>query len=140
MKSINIHFEGNSSAEGLVRDIVEILPYILFQNAIKYSPESSTIRCHFEENEDTLTVTVLNDGPILDKDEVERVTEKQWRGKNAQEKFDGSGKGLYLAKLICETNQIHLQINSFKKNGDIGIFEAKLAFPMSKKSQLVGLL
>jgi len=79
--------------------------HMLVDNAIKYSKQNSTIIVRGEVSDAHCQVVVENYGlPILP-EERENVFRRYYRGRYAeQQKTDGSGIGLYLAREIMKLN------------------------------------
>lgn len=110
-KQIQISFNGVSHCLQEFYDIIEILPFILFENAIKYAPNESAINCTFSNSENTLkSIKIINESFLPSEDEIPLLFEKKVRGKNT-DRISGGGVGLYTAKLICEYNNINININ-----------------------------
>lgn len=113
-KSIRIDFNGNSHMEMKLKQAFELIPFVILQNAIKYSPPGYAVDVTFEqEYEDTLSVSVVSYGPPLEDSEVALVFERGYRGKNAMD-IEGQGLGLHLAKRICDLHAISLKIEQGK--------------------------
>ncbi len=126
---ISIRFKGKSHTKKLCYDIIEILPYILFDNAIKFNHEKNDITCEFIKKKGELSEIIVSNYAILpDKKELSRLTEKHFRSENVIEK--GTGKGLHLASMICEQHDFDLIFDSVEKeiiNGKpFGIFQVKI--------------
>lgn len=103
-KNLKLHLEGSSFGLAEGPDVFEILPYILIDNAIKYSPRNNDITVRVSELESFVVVRVSSVGPCIDEDEREAIFERGYRGRNALiSKAPGSGAGLYLAQqLVAE--------------------------------------
>ena len=104
--------------------------FILFDNAYKYAPSGSDIMAEFEVK-DGLYITIKNMGPELTKEELEKIFEYKFRGKNARADSRGSGIGLYTAKSICQKHGFGLDLNVEKLtcNGKSSIFSITLYVP-----------
>lgn len=83
----------------------------LIENARKYSPAGSPIEvdAHAEDGMDR--ISVLDRGPGIGTDELERVFDKFYRGRRGREKAEGTGMGLAIAKGIIEAHggKIHAE-------------------------------
>ena len=65
-KSVQIKFVGKSSIELDTLKAFELVPFVLLDNAIKYSPPSQEINISFNEsNSNNLEVTLTSMGPTL---------------------------------------------------------------------------
>lgn len=122
-----IEFLGSCHNSIKAYEILEILPYILLENALRYSPKGKSISCHFNLNENKLeSISVKNIGPIIEKDELNIITEKGERAKSVIGKIKGTGKGLYIVKLICDYHGFDLTIESDPIDENLGNFRATI--------------
>lgn len=91
-----------------------MIPLILLENAVKYSNKGGSVSISFEEkNEDMksiLVVPVSSYGPACSKEEINHIFEKGYRGANAKKRADGSGIGLFFAKILCDLHNIELNV------------------------------
>lgn len=89
--------------------------YILNQflhNAIKYSPDNSMITIGVDEQGETTTLYLLDQGKgIVEKDKL-RIWDKGFTGENGRQKESSTGMGLYMVKKICEVLNHDLQVSS----------------------------
>lgn len=90
--------------------IFDLLPFVLLDNAIKYSPKDKDIRVTFLEKDNSLSVTIMSYGPPLLAGEEQFVFEETFRGENVKNTTEGSGIGLSLAKKICDIHDISIMI------------------------------
>lgn len=106
---IQVVFKGNSYLEIETLPSFELVPFILLDNALKYSPHNQQIIVEFDENTTSrrLSVTVNSLGPVIDQDEITSIFDRKFRGRNASS-FDGEGLGLYVAKNLCDRHSILL--------------------------------
>ena len=85
----------------------------LIENAIKYSPENSSILITSEEAEGRVLIQVSDQGLGIPEDELPHVFTKFYRSKNAKSSaIKGSGLGLYLAKYFVELHQGSISVDS----------------------------
>lgn len=116
----------------------ETLLFILFENAIKYSPEDSPVNVVFaEKGTDVLDVAIDSIGPYCDENELLHLSEKGFRGENAKlVDKTGQGFGLCFAKNLCEKHGIDISFESrfYRKEHGInyGHFIINLHFDKSK--------
>lgn len=91
------------------------LSFILSQilsNAIKYKKnEHSQIKIYTTKNEKNLNLIIEDNGIGIKESELPRVFEKGFTGSNRTKKY-ATGMGLYLAKKLSESLNIHLKIES----------------------------
>lgn len=114
-KKIGISLTSNASASSsaLVNlyPIIDILPYVLLDNAIKYSPTNSTVNIDFHEDPDFVNITISSLGPLLKPGELDRMFEKGFRGYEASQIVKlGSGRGLAFAKHICDLHKAEIKV------------------------------
>lgn len=96
--------------------MLQVLINIL-KNAARFSPSSSeiTISLHFTKSYCTICVT--DHGKGIGKEDMKRIFEKYYKGKNTEE--EGMGIGLYLAKNIVMQHHGTLSIDSQLNSGTI---------------------
>src|SRR5439155_514119 len=76
----------------------------VLENARKYAPPDSPVLVEAETRAGEASITVLDRGPGIASDELERVFEKFYRGRKARDKVEGTGMGLAIAKGIVEAH------------------------------------
>lgn len=121
-RRVTIELRGESRVEIDALPIFELLPFVILENAIKYSPQGQTIEVNFETLNKRQRVTVTSVGPHVFADEAPYIFEKGFRGVNAQKQQPGQGLGLYLAKRVCEYHDIEIgylsgRINMYGSQG-----------------------
>lgn len=102
-KKININFSGEShfTIEGF--EIFDLLPYIILDNAVKYTQCGMEVNVIFDDNK--RIVTIQNIGPQVPRNQLENLFEKGFRGQNSKT-VEGNGLGLYMAKQIADLHKI----------------------------------
>lgn len=103
-KQIQISMEGNSYKS--INDGVsgfEIIPYLLIENALKYSPQNYEVIVSIEDKQNSVLIDIESVGPYLQKDEYIKIFQKGYRGKQAKQATpNGSGLGLFTVKTFLE--------------------------------------
>jgi hypothetical protein len=102
--------------------LLSIVFHNLLDNAIKYSPTNSEIRLTCGELDSCSFVEVSNVGPEIHQDEVARIFEDGFRGRNATATEVGWGLGLSMARKIASILDCRIELVS---RGDGG---ADIAF------------
>lgn len=100
-KNIKIYMDGLSHGRVNAMKVFDVIPYILVQNAIKYSPANREVRVHAWDDDDATRVVfrVRNWGPKLEDRELSSVFSYGSRGVNVQRTGErGSGIGLYFVR------------------------------------------
>jgi len=119
-KDSRILFEGTCHATIRGYNVFEMLPFLLLDNALKFSPPDKKIHVTFFEKSPNLTITIASYGPSLARGEEQKIFETGYRGKNARDISTGSGLGLSLAQQVCNVHNITISARSdenLKSNG-----------------------
>ena len=113
-KKVNIEFEGETTYEyAMSIGYADILPFLLLENAIKYTIGDHDITVTFEEKKDVLYVSITSYGPYCEEDELEMIFNRNYRGRNTEKySTEGTGVGLFLVKEICNQFNIEIRISS----------------------------
>lgn len=102
-KGISLHKAGSSIKKSAGPDVLEIVPYVLLDNAIKYSPKGNDIDIKIHDAADTVRFSVKSAGPIITPEERKSIFEKGVRGDAARRSgIRGSGAGLFVAKQVVD--------------------------------------
>lgn len=83
----------------------------LLENAVKYSPEGSTVTISCEAFETYGAVHIRDEGPGIPGEEIPRIFRKFYRGADTGQQ-EGWGIGLYLARLILEQEKGYVKVDS----------------------------
>ncbi|EMY7638949.1 ATP-binding protein [Citrobacter freundii] len=109
-----VGFHGKSHHEIEIFPLFDFVPFVILENAIKYSLPNQDIEVHFDEiSKNNLEVSVISTGPHNTKEEISRIFDKKSRGSNAiLADNTGGGYGLYFAKLVCDLHDIKIKVYS----------------------------
>lgn len=118
---------------GLVRRAV----MQLLENARKYAPPESPIgieaRVMNSQAGGQATISVMDRGPGISRDELERVFEKFYRGRRqAGSKTEGTGMGLAIAKGIIEAHGGRIHAEQREGGGTVVSFSLPLSVAIAK--------
>ena len=95
----------------------------LLTNAIKYSPEDTTITLGGRFTETSVTVFVRDEGAGIPKDQTEKVFERFYRvDDQLTSRTHGTGLGLYLVKAIVEAHGGEISVKSMVGSGSTFFF------------------
>jgi len=115
-KRVKIEFRGSSFVEIEAIQAFELVPFVLLDNAIKYSPQNQSIIVEFNDRPNQaciVSVVVSSIGPMVSKEEKNNLVMRGVRGKNAKSSnISGDGIGLFLADMLCKAANASLQIQS----------------------------
>ncbi|TGS45644.1 MULTISPECIES: HAMP domain-containing sensor histidine kinase [unclassified Mesorhizobium] len=99
--NIRISIQGSSFSSVVGPNLFEIIPYILIDNAVKYSPQNAEVKVLIEDKSGETRFSVNSIGPVIEEAEREHIFDKSFRGKNAiNSGRPGSGIGLFLARAL----------------------------------------
>jgi two-component system sensor histidine kinase KdpD len=84
----------------------------VLDNAIKYSPPSSSIIVEGRRTHDDVTISVTDQGAGFSDAERERAGERFFRGDRHASAIAGAGLGLWIARSFVSVNAGHLDIQS----------------------------
>jgi signal transduction histidine kinase len=102
-KSINLHLEGTSFSRARGPDVLEIVPYVLLDNAIKYSPRGNDITISVFDAGKKTSFQVRSAGPLVNETERKKIFDKGVRGAEAKASgIKGSGAGLFIARQVVD--------------------------------------
>jgi signal transduction histidine kinase len=107
-----IQFIGTCNCLNETYEIIDVLPFIIFENAMKYSQINEQINCEFQNTNGRLSkITISNKAFLPESIEIPKLFIKKFRAKSTSD-IQGTGVGLYIAKLICEYNNIDIEITT----------------------------
>jgi signal transduction histidine kinase len=90
----------------------------LIENAIKYSPENSSILLSTEEMDAKVIVQVADQGIGIPAEDIENLFTKFYRAKTVRDsEIKGSGLGLYLARYFVDLHKGQIQVESEQGKG-----------------------
>jgi hypothetical protein len=102
-KRIDIFLTGESYRLAKGPNILDIVPYTIIENAIKYAPSGSNIDVSVTDEGDETVVEIQSLGPKLDPGEPERIFMRGFRGANAiRFRANGTGLGLSVARTVID--------------------------------------
>ncbi len=106
-KNISIVVNGSKNPSPLfgVKEEIEQVFVNIIGNAIKFSPNESTVTIYFsqEKEKDFLLFNISDYGPGIPEDELSLVFAKYYRTKDSREHLDGVGLGLSISRKIVSS-------------------------------------
>ena len=88
----------------------------LLENALRHSPANECVRVRFRETRTEVLLWVIDHGPGIAADELQRVFEPFYRG-SGEESGRGAGLGLAIARGFAESNGGRLWAESLQGQG-----------------------
>lgn len=101
-KGIRVDIGGASFSEIKGSTIFDIVPYVLIDNAVKYSPTNGKVEVAVNDRGNLIDVKVASYGPFINEDEEQKIFEQGYRGSGAKShNIEGNGIGLSVVKSIA---------------------------------------
>lgn len=86
---------------------------IFIDNAFKYTEEEDYIKISLKEKEESIYITIEDNGMGIKKEEIPHLFDRFFRSENVRNKdIDGSGIGLSIAKVLSESLKYKLNVDS----------------------------
>lgn len=114
-KNIEQNIVGRSDTKIKLPKLFVTVPFIILENAAKYTENNGKVIIFFEESDTSLhTYIECNDSPQVLESEKEKVFNNGYRGQHLVENYHikGQGKGLYFLKQVCDKAGINYYIES----------------------------
>ncbi len=123
-KSISLTHDTPKSPLHCVCDQAHIQQVLLnlVGNAIKFSPNETTIHVTAQADRDSATFCVTDNGPGIPAEEHERVFHKYYREPGVRESVDGAGLGLAIARRIVNGHGGRIWLESQAGHGSTFCF------------------
>ncbi len=133
-KNITISLSTPEQPLAVVGDLEALrrLAFILLDNAIKYSPESSAVRVTMTTERSQGFLSVADSGIGISAEDREHVFDRFWRADKARSRgLGGAGLGLSIAKWIVDRHQGTIHLSS--ETGSGTTFEVQIPLHMQRK-------
>lgn len=131
----NYHFElydeENIIVDGDKMRLEQVISNLV-TNAIKYSPEGSTITINTKRGQDQILVSVKDEGTGIDEESQQHIFSRFYRVQTAVKKIPGLGLGLYICKEIIERHEGRIWVES--REGQGSLFTFSLPVKQSEKT------
>ena len=113
------------------RDKLRQVFSILLDNAIKYSPAGGTVTVGVERREDTVEVSVADEGIGIPQSDQDQIFRKFYRGADAEARVGpgGSGLGLFIARGLVSAMGGRIWVESREGEGSTFVFALPAAGP-----------
>ncbi|WOO38745.1 sensor histidine kinase [Anaerocolumna sp. AGMB13020] len=113
-KKVQINLSCDQSVFTDSKWIVFILDQCIV-NSVKYGADSIAFKTEVKGSKTTLQIT--DNGVGIAREDLPRIFEKGFTGKNGHETEKSTGMGLYLCKKLCDKLDIGIEAESEKNNG-----------------------
>lgn len=119
-----------TAAEDVMTDgeatLLQMMVNNLLENAIKYSPREAPVQVGLAKNNNTLVLTVADEGEGVPDSEKRHVFEKFYRiGSEATRTAKGTGLGLYLCRKIVKDHNGTITIQNNQPKGAVFVVTLK---------------
>ncbi|MGW8481512.1 ATP-binding protein [Microbacterium sp. NPDC055903] len=98
------------------RSVVESALDAVIDNAVKFSPEGTTVELDVVRDEGACRIAVRDSGPGLSEEQVARVADRFWRSAESAD-VPGSGLGLAIATELLASIDGRLEVEAPKSGG-----------------------
>ncbi|MEQ6885309.1 phosphate regulon sensor histidine kinase PhoR [Salicola sp. Rm-C-2C1-2] len=114
---IALRIGDNRSIRGDAEQLRSAFSNIIF-NAVKYTPDGGHIHIDYSAAAEGITLSVTDDGPGIDPEDIPRLTERFYRADPSRSKeTGGTGLGLAIVKHILYNHDGYLTIDSTPDRG-----------------------
>lgn len=110
-RGVAVRLEGESRSEIETLPVFELLPFVLLENGIKYSPKNQDVTVEFDGGGRRQSVLVRSIGPLVSQAELPQLFDRGFRGAQTMS-LPGDGLGLFLAKRVCDYHDIRIRAES----------------------------
>ncbi len=127
-RDITIEFPGTDFDGAAVVDQSKIMQVLrnLLGNAVKFSPDGSTIEVAAERGEHSIVISVLDRGPGVPEEELESIFDKFIQSSTTRNDAGGTGLGLAICREIITAHHGHIWVRNRPEGGSEFSFEIPL--------------
>jgi len=115
-RSVQITIQGHSQNKIDVLPAFEIVPFVLLDNAVKYSPDGQGVNICVADNPLPgiwIQVIITSIGPLVPTEELPKLVYRGYRGSCASKSnIPGEGIGLYLADALIRLSNGSIELSS----------------------------
>jgi two-component system sensor histidine kinase KdpD len=126
---VNVSIDDDVGAVFVDPELMQLVLRHLIDNAVKYSPPASPISLSAQRQDDSVVISVHNEGDELAEWERDRIFDKFYRGATARERVPGTGMGLAIVREVADAHGGSVRVESSPGNG----VEFILALPSAKE-------
>jgi signal transduction histidine kinase len=115
--NIEEHLSANELEVLAEKQLLDALFENILDNAIKYSPEESTIEINIKRIAQRIEVWIQDEGPGMEEDRFDQIIKNRFN--RGQSNLPGSGIGLFLANKIAGFHQSEIIYKRLKPRGSL---------------------
>jgi len=119
LKDYTFHFESGDESHNAAIDpkwFVRVLDNLIY-NAVKHNPINTTITIRLKQERENLRIDIVDDGIGMDDEFLNNLFDRYYRGTSTQERSEGEGLGMSIAKAIIELHEGDISVQSKKDVG-----------------------
>lgn len=98
-------------------DLIRQVIVNLLGNAVKYTPTGGHVRIVLAEEEASVAISVLDDGPGIPSEDIRRIFREFYRAEGAADRAEGAGLGLSIARHIVQLHGGHIEARRLPEGG-----------------------
>jgi signal transduction histidine kinase len=112
-KDVKIKFVGENTGLKADKDKISQVIVNLLSNAIKYTPQGGTVCVTVKDCDDTVEITVEDNGMGISPEDLPHIFERFYRADKSRNRLTGgAGIGLTITKAIVEAHKGKIQVQS----------------------------
>jgi two-component system phosphate regulon sensor histidine kinase PhoR len=118
-KGIVVDYEQVGTPYPIVADELRLYHLILnlVDNAVKYAAENTRVLVRLQFDEEAVFVQVQDEGPGVPEEDIPRIFDKYYRGRQATRDQQGAGLGLALVKAIVDAHEGKILVENVPGGG-----------------------
>lgn len=140
-KNIKLTFNAEPEQDFIVShypDGINLIVNNLLQNSLRYSPQNGIIIVKISKYADYLNLSVLDNGPGIDEEKLDKVLEKYYRDEN--QPSDGCGLGLAIVKEMVNIHEGSIELKNTLNTSPNNTFNKKNGLLVQIKFPIVNMI
>lgn len=129
-RNVKLHLEAEPDLPEVMVDPQRFQQVIgnLMDNALRFTPEGSSIDLTIHRQENSIVLTVADGGPGIPEDELTHIFDRFWRGEKSRARSTGgAGLGLSIARQLVEAQGGKITARNQSPRG----FEVEITLPVN---------
>src|SRR5712691_6493613 len=131
-KRVDVEIPDNLPLVFVDAELVQLAIRQLIDNALKYSPPPSSLTIGARAAENSVIVSMADQGPGIPEEELSRIFEKFYRSSSGRQRVPGTGVGLSIAREILRAHGGDLSVKSTLGRGS----EFYLSLPAASQEKI----